>query len=324
MTDELISVVVPAYNCAPWLPRCLDSLLNQTYSNLEIVVVNDGSSDNTGEVLDDYASRHSQIKAVHQKNAGDCAARLSGVDAACGEWIGFVDSDDEVEPQMYAFLKENADKYDADISHCGYKVIYPDGHIDYRQNSGLLKVQDHETGLRDLLEDKIVEMGVCSKLYRKSLFEGIRQWMDLSIVINGDMLMNYYLFSRADKAVLEDVCPYHYLIRFGSASRRKLNERLIYDPIRVRQMILDGCEPALKEDARRALARMCLVSYRLLAMERDPEYKAHRMQVRAEIKRQLPYCNILPRRNALLVKLISRTPWVFDMLYPPFARLLQK
>lgn len=324
MTDELISVVVPAYNCAPWLPRCLDSLLNQTYPNLEIVVVNDGSSDNTGAVLDDYAARHPRIRAVHQENAGECAARLSGVDAAKGDWIGFVDSDDEVEPQMYAFLMGNAMKYHVDISHCGYKVIYPDGHIDYQQNSGLLKVQDHETALRDLLEDRIVEMGVCSKLYRKSLFSGIRQWMDFSIVVNGDMLMNYYLFAQADSAVLEDLCPYHYLIRQGSASRRKLNEHLIYDPIRVRQMILDGCEPALKDDARRALARMCLVSYRLLAMETEPEYEAHRVNVRAEIVRQLPYCHILPRRNALLVKLISKTPRVFDVLYPPFARLLRK
>lgn len=324
MKDELISVVVPAYNCAPWLPRCLDSLLNQTYDNLEIIVVNDGSKDNTKEVLDDYASRYPRITAIHQKNAGEYAARLAGVAVAKGNWIGFVDSDDETEPHMYELLMANARTYEVDISHCGYKVIYPDGHVDYQQNSGLLKVQDARTGMRDLLEEKIMEMGLCSKLFRKHLFAGIHEWMDFSIVINGDMMMNYYLFSRAKKAVLEDVCPYHYLIRQGSASRRKLNDHLIYDPIRVRQMILDRCAPEMKDDARRALVRMCLVSYRLLAMETEPEYEEHRKKVRSIIAEQLPYCGILPKRNAVLVRLISKAPWVFDLLYPPFEKLFRK
>lgn len=324
MKHELISVVVPAYNCAPWLPRCLDSLLNQTWPNLEIIVVNDGSKDNTKEVADDYASRYPNVRAVHQENAGEYAARLAGVDVAEGEWIGFVDSDDEAEPHMYELLISNAHAHGAVLSHCGYKVIYPDGHVDYQQNSGLVKVQDTQTGLRDLLEEVIMEMGLCSKLFHRSLFPGIREWMDFSIVINGDMMMNYYLFSRAQKAVLEDVCPYHYLIRQGSASRRKLNRHLIYDPIRVRQMIHDRCEPEMKEDARRALVRMCLVSYRLLAMEKDPEYNEDRKKVRAIIAQQLPYCSILPRRNAVLVRLISRAPWVFDTLYPPFERLFRK
>jgi len=322
--DELITVVVPAYNCAPWLPRCLDSLLAQTYPNLEIVVVNDGSTDDTKTVLDDYAARCSRVTAVHQKNAGEYAARLSGVAVAKGNWIGFVDADDETEPHMYAMLMNNALKHNADISHCGYKVIYPDGRIEYQQNSGILKVQDAYTGVRDLLEEKIVEMGLCSKLFRKELFSGIHEWMDYSIVINGDMMMNYYLFSQAEKSVLEDVCPYHYLIRQGSASRRKLNEYLIYDPIRVRRMILDACGPDLKDDARRALARMCLVSYRLLAMETEPEYKEHRKRVREIISQLQPYCGILPKRNAVLVRLISNVPWVFDLLYPPFEKLFRR
>lgn len=324
MKEELISVVVPAYNCAPWLPRCLDSLLNQTYQKLEIIVVNDGSKDNTGEVLDDYAARYPRVTAVHQRNAGEYAARLAGVDVAKGNWIGFVDADDETEPHMYELLMGNARKHGAEISHCGYKVIYPDGHVDYQQNSGLLKVQDTRTGMTDLLEEVIMEMGLCSKLFRRELFEGIRAWMDFSIVINGDMLMNYYLFSQAKKAVLEDVCPYHYLIRQGSASRRKLNEHLIYDPIRVRQIILDRCEPEMKEVARRALVRMCLVSYRQLAVEKGSEYVEDKKKVREIIRQQLPYCDILPKRNAVLVKLISAAPWVFDVLYPPFERMFRK
>lgn len=324
MKDELISVVVPAYNCGPWLARCLDSLLNQTYPNLEIVVVNDGSTDNTGEILEDYCSCHPQIVAIHQENAGEYTTRLNGMDAAKGAWIGYVDSDDEVEPHMYEMLMQNACKYGADISHCGYQVVYPDGHVDYQHNTGMVKVQDTHTGLRDLLEEKIMEMSLCNKLFRRELFEGIRQWMDCSIVVNGDMLMNYYLFSRSQKAVLEDICPYHYLIRMGSVSRRKLNPRILFDPLRVRQMIVDRCEPEMEPSARRALARMCLVSYRRVVMEDRKAYARERAEVRAWVKKQLPYVSILPKRNAMLVRMISTVPWLFDFLYPAAARLLHR
>ena len=324
MKDELISIVVPAYNCGPWLPRCLDSILNQTYSNLEIIVVNDGSTDDTKQVLETYAARDSRIVAIHQNNMGEYATRLNGVDAASGAWIGFVDSDDEIEPQMFEILMANADTYGADISHCGYQVVYPNGNVDYQHNSGLVKIQDTKTGMRDLLEEKIMEMSLCNKMFRRELFQGMRQWMDCSIVVNGDMLMNYYLFSHSQKAVLEDICPYHYLIRMGSVSRRKLNQYIIYDPIRVRQLILDRCEPEMKDDARRALIRMCLVSYRLVAMETDAIYAEDRKKLQAMIREQLPYCGILPKRNAVLVKLISKAPWVFDTLYPTFERLFRK
>lgn len=325
MMEELISVVVPAYNCAPWLPRCLDSLLNQTYRNLEIIVVNDGSNDNTKEVLEDYASRFPQIMAVHQQNMGECAARISGVDVASGGWIGFMDSDDEVEPNMYEMLYKNACSHGTDISHCGYKVIFSNGRVDYQHNSRQIKIQDTHTGLKDLLEEKIMEMSVCNKLYKKELFKGIREWMDFSIVINGDMLMNYYLFSRAEKSVLEDVCPYHYLIRQGSLSRRRMNHNLIYDPIRVRQYIVDHCTPDMKEDALRALTRMCLVCYRRLVIEPErEEYLEDMKNLRNLIREQLEYVPLLPRRNGLLVQMISYVPWVFDILYPLFERLFRK
>ena len=188
--DNMISVIVPAYNAAPWLPRILDSLLAQTWENLEILVVDDGSSDNTPEVLADYAARFDKVRFLRKKNGGEYAARLSGVENARGEWIGFADADDEVEPQMYEMLLRNALENGAGISHCGYKVIYGDGKVEYLQNSGLRKCQDSLTACRDLLEEKIMETGLCSKLFRRELFEGLREWMDFSIVNNGDLLMN--------------------------------------------------------------------------------------------------------------------------------------
>ena len=220
MEHVLISVVVPAYNNETWLPRCLDSLLGQTHPNMEIIAVNDGSKDGTGAVLDDYARKYPNIKAIHQENRGVTAARLAGVAAASGEWIGFVDSDDTVEPGMYAHLLENAEKAGADISHCGHQTLFPEGRVVYVHNTGDFRRQDRLTGLRELLDGGQIEGSLCTKLYKRSLFEGLTDWIDPTIKNGEDYLMNYYLFDRADAAVYEDVCPYHYILRQGSASFR--------------------------------------------------------------------------------------------------------
>ena len=118
MEGETISVIIPAYNVAPWLPRCLDSVLAQTYSKLEIIVVDDGSADNTRQVMEDYAARDGRIRPIFKENGGVTSARLAGVAAATGEWVGFADGDDAIDPDMYRHLLENAHAYGADISHC--------------------------------------------------------------------------------------------------------------------------------------------------------------------------------------------------------------
>ena len=98
MEGETISVIIPAYNVAPWLPRCLDSVLAQTYSKLEIIVVDDGSADNTRQVMEDYAARDGRIRPIFKENGGVTSARLAGVAAVTGEWIGFADGDDAIDP----------------------------------------------------------------------------------------------------------------------------------------------------------------------------------------------------------------------------------
>jgi len=226
--------------------------------------------------------------------------------------------------EMLERLLRNAQKYDADISHCGFQEIHPDGHVVQLHGTGVIRLQDRETALRDLLEERIVEPSLCTKLFRKELFLNLEQKMDRQLKNNEDMLMNFFLFEQAKRAVFEDICPYHYLIHPGSASRRQLTDYLIYDPIRVREIILDNCPAELEHDARRALVRMCLVSYRLLAMETDPKFDRDRKKVREIIARQKQHLSVLPKRNALLVRLITSAPWVFDVLYPGFERLFRK
>ena len=192
MGEERISVIVPAYNTAPWLPRCLDSLMNQSYENLEVIAVNDGSTDDTKAVLDAYAAQHPRVRVIHKENGGVTSARLRGVKEASGSWIGFTDGDDEVEPEMFAHLLENAKASGADISHCGHQVLFPDGRVEAVHGSGVLRQQDRLTGLRDLLDGGLIESSLCTKLIRRELFEGLDAWMDPAVKNNEDYLMNYY------------------------------------------------------------------------------------------------------------------------------------
>ena len=104
MELELISVVIPAYNVAPYIERCVESVLDQTYQNVEIIIVDDGSKDGTGEIIDRIALKEPRVRVIHQPNSGVTEARMTGVEAANGEWIGFVDGDDLVERDMYERL----------------------------------------------------------------------------------------------------------------------------------------------------------------------------------------------------------------------------
>lgn len=237
--EELISVIVPAYNIENYLARSLDSLLAQTHRNLEIIVVNDGSKDGTGAILDEYAAKDSRIKAIHKENAGVTAARLQGIAQAQGAWIGFCDGDDCVDSDMYARLLKNALEHDAVISHCGYQMVFPDGHVDYYYNSGKIVKQTGTQSCTDLLEASFVEPGLWNKLYRRELFDGLDQWIDKSIRFNEDLLMNFYLFRQAKVAVFEDFCPYHYILRKGSAATASLNVYTLKNPVTVRRILLE-------------------------------------------------------------------------------------
>ena len=318
---DLISVIVPVYNVADDLPRCLDSILAQHYPNIEIITVNDGSSDHSGEVLDEYAQMHSNIRVIHKENGGVTSARLRGVVEASGEWIGFVDGDDEIEPDMYERLLRNAREYDVEISHCGYQMHFPDGRVNYFHNTGILEKQNWITALRELLSGERVEPGLWNKLFRRSLFEGLS--MPLDIKNNEDLLMNYYLFSNAAQTVFDDWCPYHYIVRNTSASRAKLNDHKIYDPIRVKEIIRKTASADLQKDAQRAYINTCINTYHVL-MCAGAEYGPDLRKVRDLIKQEESSFSLLGKKRAAMARLIVDAPVVYRPIYSFYCRFFQK
>lgn len=318
----IISVIVPVYNLEKDLPRCLDSILAQTHPALEVIVVDDGSRDGSRTVMEHYARRDDRIKPVFKENGGVTSARLRGLAEASGEWVGFVDGDDEIEPDMYRRLLENALKYGADVSHCGYQMVFSDGRVNYFHNSGIIREQNSDTAIRDLLEGTLVEPGLCNKLYRWDLFRDLQ--LPTDIRINEDLLMNYYLFKAAKHAVFEDRCPYHYIIREGSASRARLNEHKLYDPIRVKEIILADVPESLRPDAERALVNTCIYTY--CGTVFDSSELSHRAakDLRQTMAAHRTALSALPKRTRLLGELILRTPRIFRLLYPVYVRFFQK
>lgn len=317
---ERISVVVPVYNVAADLPRCLDSILAQTHPDIEIITVDDGSPDNSGEILDQYAKLYSNIHVIHKENGGVTSARLRGIKEASGEWIGFVDGDDEIEPDMYEQLLKNAKEYEAQISHCGYQMCFADGRVHYFHNTGAVEKYDTTQALRELLSGARIEPGLCNKLFRRDLFHG---WeMDETIRINEDLLMNFFLFSNAESSVFDDWCPYHYIVREGSASRARINEHKIFDPIRVKKIILSKCGQENITDAQRAFLTTCIYTYCGLLTERDT--KSYRETIRNEIISHKEWLVLLSKRAKLLAQLEIYTPILLAVLYPIYSRLLQQ
>lgn len=235
--SELISIIVPAFNIENYIERCIKSILDQTYTYIEVIVVDDGSVDNTAAIIDRIAEYDKRVKVIHKQNGGVSRARMDGIRKASGEWIGFVDGDDFIEPNMFERLVQNAITYHADISQCGYQMIFPDGHIDYYYNTNCVEKQDRTTALQELLSGARIEPGLWNKLFHKKLFRSLLQ-EDLlgNIEINEDLLMNYWLFKDADSIIYEDICPYHYILRRGSAATSKKKNH-ITDPLLVMNII---------------------------------------------------------------------------------------
>lgn len=321
---EMISVIVPIYNIEQWVDRCVRSIMAQTYPYLDIILVDDGSTDKSLSIINGLSEEDDRIRVLHKENGGLPSARLAGIAAAKGEWLTFVDGDDEIETYMYERLMENAKRNDADISHCGHTMIYPDGRKVYYRNSGVFRKQDNFLGLKDLLEEKLVEPSVCTKLYKRSLFDDLEGKYTEEIWNNEDMLLNFYLFSKAQCSVFEDICPYHYWVRDGSLSRRKPNAHTIYDPILVKKRMLRDCTPELREEVLKAMAATCLFSYAQLARDMSKEYDEDRKQVRQIIREQRSNIPLLSVKNAVLVQIISSAPWLFHFIYRTYYLFLKK
>lgn len=324
MEDNKISVIIPVYNLEAYVERAVRSVLQQTYTNIEVLIVDDGSTDNSWKVIQRIAASDNRVIPIRQENKGVTSARINGIRHATGQWIGFVDGDDEIETDMYELLIENGKKYGADISHCGYQMIFEDGRVHYFYGTGNLIQQDYKKGVKDLLDGSIIEPGLWNKLYKKSLFEKVFKEQNIpeSIKINEDLLMNYYLFSKSRKAVFKDVCKYHYFVRTTSITHDKFNMSRIYDPIVVKKIILESVPLCLKEDALKAYLSTCINVYNNILIENINKIELDRIRKLIKERRELFF--LLRKKQYILAGLIYYFPHFYSIIYKIYVRFLLK
>ncbi len=211
--DSLISVIVPVYNVEKYLRRCVDSIINQTYKNLEIILVDDGSPDNCGAICDEYANKDSRVKVIHKVNGGLSDARNAGLDICQGQYIGFVDSDDWIELDMYETLYNFMVKENLDVAMCCAQQIYDDGRIIKLKADFAPGIITDKNELISIIVNGGFEVVVWSKLFSKKVMRG-------STFKKGKIHEDkYFVFSWLDKTErfgCLNVSKYYYFKHDGS------------------------------------------------------------------------------------------------------------
>ena len=217
--NDLISVIVPVYKVEQYLKKCIDSILEQTYYNLEIILVDDGSPDNCGAICDEYAKKDSRIRVIHKNNGGLSDARNAGLDIMTGEYVAFVDSDDWIEPTMYEKLLTNMKHFQADISFGGVAD-------DVVQIGAVKTIKVSDYGKEPFVEDKTETMkrvlqNGCSawdKIYRADLFDNVRFPVG---EFNEDEAIILHLLNKCQRSCFTGEVFYHYMHRKNSGSLTK-------------------------------------------------------------------------------------------------------
>lgn len=219
-----VSVIIPVYNTEKYLSQCLNSILNQTLKEIEIICVNDGSTDNSGKILEAYAKIDTRIRVIHKENEGSVCARNTGIEVALGKYVGFVDSDDWIEPEMYMKLYELAEKYNVDLVSSGYFLEgnYTTVHMDtidegvYREkkyidtlNQLIYRLDKKETGLRGSL---------CCKLFLREKVIVMQQSVPKNISIAEDKMCLLIYMLNSSAVYVYRKAFYHYRINMESVT----------------------------------------------------------------------------------------------------------
>ena len=240
MDSEVISIIVPVYNVEKYLNQCLNSITNQTYKNLEIILVDDGSTDTSGSICDEYAKRDARIKVIHKENGGVSSARNVGLNIATGNYIGFVDSDDWIELNMYEFMIKKMQECKVDLVRCSH-VKELDG------NSIISKEYFNEEGIYDLNTNRkeILSAFINAKLNGylpliivKREYALSIQPLNESVAMREDLIWMFELFCKIKTFYYCATPFYHYNINFNSASKAIENQKrnilqlfIVYDEL---------------------------------------------------------------------------------------------
>lgn len=223
MSDNLLSIIVPVYNVEDYLDKCINSLLKQTYENYEILLINDGSTDKSGDMCDEYAKKSPLISVYHKKNEGLSSARNMGLDYSEGSYIAFIDSDDWVNPNMYHELINVSLKYDADVVSC-WSQDYYSGQNSFKKGTGEIKQYSKREVFELLYYQNEVRFEVWNKVFKSSVIQDIRFKIGQ---VYEDVYFETKIFSRMNRFIFIDEYYHYYLKEREGNTNSKFDEQRI-------------------------------------------------------------------------------------------------
>ena len=286
MDAPLISVIVPVYKVESYLDRCVQSIVNQTYQNLEIILVDDGSPDHCPAMCDAWAAKDNRIRVIHKENGGLSDARNAGMAVATGEFVGFVDSDDWLNPQMYHCLYEAIASTDSDIASCGARRVWADG----RPSKEVCAVNrdcvlEREAAMGALITANGLIQTVWNKLYRKNIIEGL---LFLKGQIYEDEFWTWQAIAKARRVVTIHSSYYYYLQRSDSIMGRGFSEKYlqVVQAKILRQNYIERAMPDLRDLGSVNLMYTCMhLGIEVLQQLRWKDSSRHMKYLKNTIKR---------------------------------------
>lgn len=306
---RLISVIVPVYKVEQYISECLDSILSSTYTELEIILVDDGSPDNCPAICDEYARRDHRIKVIHQHNQGLVAARNAGLAVASGDYVAFVDSDDAVSPVMYEMMVSAMERTGADMAACEYRNDWEHLtlHISPEITGRCLDSFDQQlamlTNAPSVRDFTWTSCYVCDKLYRR---ENIQSWFQPKCIICEDLEFNWRYIHTCKKTVMVPHALYLYRINpqgiTGAYKAQRRNPKMVISGIsNASQWTAIARQSEIHDKALQNYlnARAAYVTHgalwRIYATRREREHAAYCTDARALLKK---YCGLLLRDKA--------------------------
>lgn len=221
--NDLVTIIVPIYNVEKYLKRCVDSILNQTYDNLEIILVDDGSPDNCGNICEEYATKDKRVKVIHKKNEGVSEARNIAISKSNGNYITFVDSDDVIAKDYVEYLHNLVIEFSADISLCSFAKFSTN--IKKEDMNENIEIFSSEQALENLFYQKNILTSCWGKLYNKKVFDGLT--FPKGINVGEDLATIYKTFANSKKIVVSHSIKYFYFYRQSSAINSKFDVKRV-------------------------------------------------------------------------------------------------
>ena len=320
--DELVSVIVPVYNVEKYVQQCIDSITGQTYQNLEIILVDDGSTDSSGEICDKSAEKDSRIRVLHKENGGLSDARNVGIVISKGRYITFVDSDDYIKTDYIMYLYNILTENQADISTCANIIVEEDGtEISREKNSAMMRSFSNLQAMELLFYQKQFENSAWGKMYKKELFEEIRYPVGK---LYEDLGTTYKVFFQSRKIVSSSGKKYFYRQRKNSIMSQAFSRRNM-DRIELSEEILDFTEKNASEIRNAAISRAFVSNVQVLRELplHDKQYQNCYREVRENIKKYRKEV-LFDSKAKTINRFIAMTSYLPDVLFQQLGKIYKK